>query len=350
MSSFAKPRSSKIQTVQFDGSNRVCVCQGMEALKSTIQACCILAALFIATFNNHAAARRAPVAPVALTCQSMNGQSTPHEGRQLMFSTSDTAPGLPQHIVGTNGNLIMNGELRPVTNGVGVYETDVAAIPASVDLSQVRSTDVLFGGKLHFNFPTNDVDTNGVVDFLQFEKGANVYLTGGGITEYSSNGQSFHTSIPHESAWADGAGLVGGLAYQWEIVEGDAYLDSRGILEPLYMTGSVTNRGTTLVFGLASTDPLGRASSFGAFNYKGIAPAHIRAHGDELRIGQFNLKRSDGVKLKVNKTTLRRVNGKYIGKLTFKDWNPETPWADYTEWAIEVGEFVRPTAASVGGN
>ena len=51
------------------------------------------------------------------------------------------------------------------------------------------------------------------------------------------------------------------------------------------------------------------------------------------------------MKIKVDKTTLRKVNGKYVGKLTFKDWNPETPWADYTEWASEVGEFVRPGAA-----
>jgi hypothetical protein len=322
----------------------------MEALKSTIQACCILAALFIATFNTRSAPRLAPVAPVALTCQSMLAQSTPHEGKQLLFSTPDSAVGLPQHTVGANGNLVMNGEMRPATNGPGVYETDAAAVPATLDLSQVRATDVLFGGKLHFNFPTNDVDTNGVVDFLQFEKGANVYLTGGGVTEYSSNGQHFHASIPNESAWADGAGLVGGLAYQWEITEGDAYLDARGILEPVYMTGSVTNRGSTLRFGLRSADPLGRASTLGDFTFKGIAPVHVRNHGDELRIGAFNLKRSDGAKIKANKTTLRRVNGKYIGKLTFKDWNPETPWADYTEWAIEVGEFVRPTAATAGAD
>ena len=317
----------------------------MEALKSTKRACCILAALSIATFNNYAAARRAPVATVALTCQSMNGLSTPHEGKQLMFSTPDSAPGLPLHVVGTNGNLIMNGELRPGTNAAGVYETDVAVIPAAVDLSQVRATDVLFGGKLRFNFPTNDVDTNGVVDFLQFEKGANVYLTGGGVTEYSSNGQSFHTSIPHESAWADGAGLVGGLAYQWEIVDGDAYLDSRGILEPLYMNGSVTNRGTALLFGLRSTDSLGRTNTFGGFTYRGLAPGRVR--GDELRLGNFKLKRNDGVKIRVNKTTLRKVNGKYVGKLTFNDWNPATPWADYTEWAVEVGEFVRPGPAPI---
>lgn len=259
-----------------------------------------------------------------------------------MFSTPDGAPGLPLHTVGPNGNMVMNGELRPGTNSIGIYQTDAAAIPADVDLSQARAIDVLFGGNLHFFFPTNDVDTNGVLDFLQFEKGANVYLPGGGVTEYSTNGQRFNPSIPHESAWADGAGLVGGLAYQWEMVEGDAYLDARGILEPLYMTGSVTNRGNTLVFGLRSTDPLGRASTLGAFNYKGNAPVRIR--GDELRISQFKLKRSDGVKIRVNKTILRRVNGKYIGKLTLNDWNPATPWADYTQWAIEVGEFVRPTA------
>ena len=319
----------------------------MEALNSTIRASCILAAVFIATFNIHAAPR---VAPIALTCQSMLGLSTPHEGKQIMFSTPDAAAGLPQHTVGTNGNLIMNGELvlKTNSNGMSVYETDAAVIPAAVDLSQVRASDVLFGGKLRFNFPTNDVDTNGVLDFLQFEKGANVYLTGGGTTEYSSNGQSFHTSIPHESAWADGAGLVGGLAYQWEIVEGDAYLDSRGILEPLYMNGSVTNRGAALVFGLESTDLLGRASTLGAFRYKGTASARIR--GDELRLGKFNLKRNDGVKIKVNKTTLRKVNGKYVGKLTFNDWNPATPWADYREWAVEIGEFVRPGAPAVSAN
>jgi hypothetical protein len=271
----------------------------------------------------------------------MRVYSTPHEGRQLLCSTPDAATGLPQHITGTNGNIVMNGELRPSTNTAGLYETDAAAFPASLSLDQIRANDVLFGGKLRFNFPTNDVDTNGVVDFLQFEKGANVYLTGGGTTEYSSNGQSFNASIPHESAWADGAGLVGGLAYQWEMVEGDAYLDARGILEPLYMEGSVTNRGTALQIGLRSVDPLGRANSFGEFRYKGTAPARIR--GDELRLGKFNLKRTDGKKIKVNKTTLRKVNGKYIGKLTFNDWNPETPWPDYQEWAIEIGEFVRVT-------
>jgi hypothetical protein len=343
----------------------------MEALKSTTRACCILAAVIIATFNVHSAARRAPVAPVALTCQSLNGLSTPHDGKQMMFSTPDSAPGLPQHVIGANGNVVTSGELRRITNrviasdifidggwqritnGIVEYETDVAVAPSDIGWNQVGPSDILFGGKLRFNFPTNDVDTNGVLDFLQFEKGANVYLTGGGITEYSTNGAHFHTSIPVNSegypwAWADGAGLVGGLAYQWEIIDGDAFLDSRGIMEPLYMNGSVTNRGTALLFGLRSTDSLGRTNTFGGFTYRGLAPARVR--GDELRLGKFKLKRNDGVKIKVNKTILRRVNGKFIGKLTFNDWNPETPWADYTEWAVEVGEFVRPTAPVSSSN
>ena len=323
----------------------------MEDSKSITKGCCILAALVLTTFNLTAAR----VAPAALTCQSLfAGPSTPEHGVRQLYSTPDVPLGLPQHTVGTGGNLIMNGEIRPTTNRIVVsgtnvveYEMDAAVIPASVDVSQVRSTDVLFGGKLHFHFPTNDVDTNGVLDFLQFEKGANVYLTGAGITEYSTNGQRYQTTVPvdgegHPWAWADGAGLVGGLAYHWDIIEVDAApgLDTSGILEPLYMNGSVTNRGNTvLVFGLRSTDPSGRTNAFGAFSYKGTAPARVR--GDELRIGKFNLRRNDGVKIRVNKTTLRRVNGEYVGKITFNDWNPETPWADYTEWAIEIGEFVR---------
>lgn len=315
----------------------------MEDSKSITKGCCILAALVFATFNMTAAR----VAPAALTCQSMLVHSTPHEGKRLLLSTPDTAVGLPLHTVGPNNNLVMNGEIRPTTNRIVVsgtnvveYETDAAVIPAAVDLSQAQASDVLFGGKLRFHFPTNDVDTNGVLDFLQMEIGANVYLTGGGTTEYSTNGQHFHTTIPDQSAWADGAGLVGGLAYQWEMVEGDTYLDSRGILEPLYMAGSVTNRGNTaLVFGLRLTNAPAYPNSFGTFSYKGTAPARFRQ--GELRLGKFNLKRNDGVKIRVNKTTLRLVNGQYIGRLSFNDWNPATPWADYTEWAIQIGEFVR---------
>src|SRR5687767_10131947 len=163
----------------------------MEDSKSITKGCCILAALVFATFNLTAAR----VAPAALTCQSFfAGPSTPEHGIRSLYSTPDVAPGLPQHTVGTEGNLKMNGEIRPSTNRIVVsgtnvveYEMDAAVIPATVDVSQVRPTDVLFGGKLRFHFPTNDVDTNGVLDFLQHEIGANVYLTGGGTTEYSTN-------------------------------------------------------------------------------------------------------------------------------------------------------------------
>ncbi len=316
----------------------------MENSKSITGTCCVLAALVLATFNTNAAPR---VATAALTSQSMVGPSgNSNFDYRTFFSTPDSPTGLPLHTIGDNGSILVNHEWRPVTNQPAVYQTDAFVVSSQTFPGPVTAEDILFGGKLSFAFPTNDVDTNGVLDFLQFNIGMDGVVPGMGITEYTSSGQRFNTNI---FGFAEGAGSVGGpsggggLAYEWNITEGDDYLgeETFGILELLYMNGSVTNRGNaSLVFGLRSTDRLGRTNSFGAFSYRGVAPARFR--GDELRIGKFNLKRNDGVKIRVNKTTLRRVNGKYIGKLTFNDWNPATPWADYTEWAIEISEFVRP--------
>lgn len=301
----------------------------MEAKKSLAQVCCVLAALVLATYN----ASSAQVADVILTSKSIAGYGSAKFDRRTLFTTPDAATELPLHTVGTNNNIRISRELRPDTNQPALYRTDIMIIPGGADPGNVQSNHVLAFGPMTLLFPTNDLDTNGILDFLQIDRGFDGLVTG---TAANQMGGSALTIYPEFDGFVTGGGSLEAAAFEFNVVNDDSQnvgFDTEGQFEYLHMGGTVTKRGASLKFQLSSTN------GFGGFTYKGNTAGRIKK--GELRLSPFVLKRSDGAKLKVPKTVLREVNGEWVGELVVNDWDRETPWPDYQRWGIEIGEFVR---------
>jgi hypothetical protein len=301
----------------------------MEAKKSFAQVCCVLAALVLATYN----ATSAQVADVILTSKSIAGYGSVKFDRRALFTTPDGTSELPLHTIGTNNNLRISRELRPDTNQPALYRTDIMIIPAAADPANVQSNHVLAFGPMTLLFPTNDVDTNGILDFLQIDRSMDGLVLGTAVNEM---GASALTLYPEFDGFVTGGASLQAAAFEFNVINDDTQnvgFDTEGQFELLHIGGTVKKLGPILKFQLSSTN------DFGGFTYKGNTAGRIKK--GELRLSPFVLKRSDGAKIKVPKTILRQVNGEWVGELVFNDWNQETPWPDYQRWGIEIGEFVR---------
>jgi hypothetical protein len=295
--------------------------------------CVVAALIWGSTWHTQAARRPQPArtGEVILTCRSLAGYGSEKFGRRFAFSTPDNQPGLPLHTVGTNGQIFLGKELAPVTNQPGLFRTEVIAVPSNVDPANIQPENVLAIASMNFLFPTNDVDTNGVADFMQLNRGFDGLVVGSTTVDSSPGGLTFY---PTFDGFVTGGGQFEAAAFEFNVVNDDDQhlgFDMEGTFEFLHTTGSVTNRGRRLLFALAATNGLGH------FTYTGKAAARVR--GDELRLGTLTLKRSDGVKLRLPKMTLRRVNDRFIGEIEFNDGYLATPWPDYRRWAIEIKDF-----------
>lgn len=237
-------------------------------------------------------------------------------------TTFDGQTGIPLHEI-IAGDFYNSEELLPVPG---------QPVPAlyQADFATFSDDELVSYGEFAINLPVTDSDTNGLPDFLQFNKPGTVQFTGSGRPDFRSlglplnpftivNGQltrSANSRSGHYIMTLVEPAPVGTVTYQGQfdlnLVTGTAD----------YLRGD----SNQISFDLLTGDMEGTVAAETSFTM---------VSQDEISLPQFTF-RSDVGSITVRAFSLVRTGATYRGNMQFVDGDPTTSWPDYTEWLIEI--------------
>lgn len=226
---------------------------------------------------------------------------------------------------GTTGNFLIDssrgsavsGELRPRTNSNSILE---GAYGQATELA------VIDYGSYALTIPTSDSDGNGLQDVLQFNQSGTFTGTGSGYSVAGGNTFSItvkFTRNTNQSAGTYSATTVNSLN-QTNTVTGVYLLNA-------YSGTATYTRGTTNTLSLSLT---GRNPGSKLIN--GSTTYTVTNAGSTLSCAAFTARDAEGVSYQVKAATLTRTARTYRGTISVADGLPETYWADFTGYVLEI--------------
>lgn len=214
---------------------------------------------------------------------------------------------------------LFSGELRPIASQPDSYEADYATQTPSAWREY---------GSLAITLPSDDTDSNGLPDICQLNKTVNTTI--GGNRGSMRIDWPFQTVDSFTLYMSRASNQISGT--YWYNLWSNAS-QSVGTLQLLNITGSVAYHrvNTTLNFTFAITDPLSSTRTVsGATTYTVASP-------NQIIIPQFSVTASGGPTYTFQSgCTLNRTGSRFVGTARLNDGIPETSWADFVDWVIEI--------------
>lgn len=235
-------------------------------------------------------------------------------------TTYDGQPGFPLYQSLPNGNAAFSQEMRPRAGSPGVYEGDFVTYDSSGSAQDYGSFTV--------NLPTTDSDGNGLPDVVQKSKYGGTSVSGSAHSDYYGTNYSITGSLSR-AANATGGSYSISLA-----TSGLAPMAYNGTFNLLNGTGAInysrdSNSATftlTEVFQGGTSRTLTGSTDFSVTNV------------NQVNFPQFNVMSDDGFSYTVLPFSVTRSGNRYVGSFQLADGSPETYWADYVDWVLEISD------------
>ncbi|MBI1177844.1 hypothetical protein GC207_10450 [bacterium] len=244
---------------------------------------------------------------------------TTYDGSASTFPLNQTLPG---------NYIAFSAEVRPRggASGGAVYETDWLNYLAP----DVGNPSLLAYGSDVITLPTDDTDGNGLADWCQLNKEANVTFTG---TQY----QDYPTVKVNTSSGSllRPAGEFVGI---WSVTNSSDGSTIQGNFEVLHISGDVHyQRGTTnsLQLSFKLDNP-----SFGQQDYYTGTSEFTVLSEDEISVPSFALTEPGGRKLNIiGPLNFHRQGNRYVGNMELYDGVTDTYWRDYVYHVVEITDL-----------
>ena len=215
--------------------------------------------------------------------------------------------------------IIVSGELRPRTSTT--YETDYAILQVS--------TLTEYGSAL-LNLPSTDSNSNGLPDFMEYDRAISVPISG----SFSSDWPAFSQGTVSGTLTRPANSATGTYTLTLSTGGRSSRLNAElNLIASVPADSSITyQRGATntaeLKFRLVSA---GGASATVSANTAFTVP-----DADTVVLAPFSFVDSSSMSFSVGQTRLNRNGKRYTGLAALADGMPATHWPDYREWHIEV--------------
>ncbi len=235
-------------------------------------------------------------------------------GGTLYFTTYDASGTYP-----LNNNGIVSGELKPIEKGSSVFVTDYLA---------GDSFGIYEYGTVSLSFPETDSDNNGVPDWLQKNMSVNMNVTGSSEIHYLATGYSSGNASLN-GTFLRSAGLsTGSYNITFNIpslgngtVSGSWYVS--------YYNGTIEYDDTLFHINAETINAEGQI-----VKANGTSEYTVNPDG-KLNLAGINLD-VDGDTVQMQSMLFERSNSSYSVLATAIDGLPETSWADFSQWYIEI--------------
>lgn len=232
---------------------------------------------------------------------------TTYSGRTNSFPLADVK----------SNQYLFSSEVRPRPGNPGVYETDYATYSA------LSGTFIQYGS-IAITLSTADTDSNGVPDFLQKERSAEVDFTG--------ISTSFFPAILSTAIAGHFSRPAGALVGQFS---------SRSAASGLVLSGNwwtLAASGTLTYSRSGNTAQLKLTGSDGAtVRTVTAATSFIVAGSEQLIFNPLALVREDQtVRSTLGPVSLARFGNKYRGAVLAVDGLLDTSWPDFIQWLMEI--------------
>jgi hypothetical protein len=217
-----------------------------------------------------------------------------------------------------DGSILFSGELRSGNAQTGLYEAGFATFDSVGSLQDYGSFTV--------TLPITDSDQNGLPDVAQRDKPGNAQVHGSVVSDFTGTVSSITGTLSRP------ANSIAGTYFVNVTTPGSTPISYSGSLYLYNVSGTCTysrNDGT-ISFVLNETLPHG-----GNQTLSGLTTFEV-VDANRITLRQFDLNASGGDTYSVLETTLTRSGNKYRGNLQLADGNPQTYWADYTSWVVEI--------------
>lgn len=223
-----------------------------------------------------------------------------------------------------DGNWIFSLEVKPVVDGKGNYATDYLSFSSVAGIIQY--------GHIVFNVPVTDSDSNGVPDFLQIEKSVDLKITG---SQTVISPKKITVGITGTITRNAGQ-TVGNFSFKNDINHsGNWHIPNlKGIVK--YSRG----KDVPMNFSLNGTRPDGVVRTWSSSTFSSVTQ-------NQIQLQPFRMVREDNKIMKITDgLNAQRIGNKYIGTYSVLDGLPETSWADFTNWVLEITD---PTDSNGNG-
>lgn len=235
------------------------------------------------------------------------------------FTTFNGTTGSP--LVDSARGGVVSGELRPRVATSGLFEGGYA---------QSTPLVVVDYGSYVVNVPSSDSDANGIPDLFQYDRAGNFQASGSGVSV--SSGLTFSISLqfvrPTGTTEGSYTATTQNSAGERNTVSGRYSL--------LTFAGSISySRGSTNTMNVSLT---GLFSTAGGATLTG-STTFTSSNVDQLSYAAFTAQGSDGSSYQVQAGTLTRFGSTYRGTMSLADGLPQTYWADYTQFVLEIRDL-----------
>ncbi len=284
----------------------------------------ILAGVFLAT-----SLAVAQTVSVQLTCRSLQMQPAtftspvPGVGLVTAYFTTYNPARTPRY--DTRGGLTyFSGEVRPRSGQSGTYETDYLIIQGNL---------ITEYGSLVMNLATTDSNGYGLPDLLEISRSSAIGITGSARSDlpsgftYSVSGSWNRPSAQTTGTYAITLALTAG---------GTGSVSLRGnlnIVATVPTSSSATyvrSPSGTLTFNISFP------ASDGSLTSSTFSAPFTVPNENSISIPAFSFVDSNGDRYQVQAATLARNGKTYAGNLRLNDGQPQTSWADYLDWYLEI--------------
>lgn len=236
-------------------------------------------------------------------------------GSIVYFTTYDGLTGQP-----LAHNDSISEEVAPSPDSPSIYLTDFMVF---------ASSDMISYGSMSFRMPTQDLNNNGVYDWLEAANSVNFSVSGTLAVEWPTEAVA---SIPFNAVFQRGAGDgIGSVSYTYDLV----------VVDETVSVSQTTSWEVTNLVGEFSYDATGDAAlGASAALYGGIYSlqgdgSYSISDDDLVRVNQMQV--TDSVDNYILEAMdLARAGNVYRGNASLDDGIPGTPWEDFTDWYVTL--------------
>lgn len=240
--------------------------------------------------------------------------TTTSYGTSVFFSTYDGNSGSP---LGLSSN-ISNGEFKPQSRGSSIFVADYAA----TDGYKIQEY-----GTVSLDIPSEDLDSNGVHDWLQKENSVYKNVSGSTTLHWVESGwETGNYSITGTLYRASGA-TTG--TYSFTLSYGGYSFAVNGKFYLSYFEGSLGYENESFTASLET-----QGSDGASYSLSGTSTYSVNS-SNHLILNQTTFTSTEGNVI-MKTATLTPDGSTFSGEIELHDGEPDTSWADYTDWYLEI--------------
>ena len=257
-----------------------------------------------------------PVVTASGVCESLMFATAHGVSRDVVWTTYTASRGFPLN-KRTPTSRIHSLEFRPRANQPGVYEADYIV---------VSGTTVIEFGSITLNLPTQDSDTNGVPDLLQFDREVDVAITGNMNADYVRTDRvttdNLTGTLRRAANQFEGTYTFAPFADGETVTQRFRILSYDGVVT--YQRGARTSTMTRTITAHVED----AQSHTSTIQYRVLTPDKILIPAQWITV--------DGQRTHRYRVILNRVGNRYFFTPNNRDGDSRTPWKDYVRWIEQI--------------